>query len=266
MGLMKRNAVLVWLGSMLAGVLVGVVIGYILSNLLTFRINPPSTNAPRLAYISNGFTHIYDFQNGTDINLGNPDDSDYRTVASPDGKWIASWSHLERARWQLALLSTSTWQRTELKEFEIAFPTISWSPDGQQIAFAASPENESPGFDNSELFLIDIETLETQQLTDNDFRDDAPAFSPDGRRLAFTSAEDGFNRLHILVIATGERHLVTDQAFGYLPAWSPDGQQIAFSSNHEDRSNEIYVIDVTGENLRRITFNTASDEYPFWLP
>ena len=55
---------------------------------------------------------------------------------------------------------------------------------------------------------------------------------------------------------------------GYNPfaaSWSPDGQQIAFTSP-VDGDHEIYVVDVTGENIIQLTDNDASDAYPSWSP
>lgn len=55
--------------------------------------------------------------------------------------------------------------------------------------------------------------------------------------------------------------LSQDQA----PAWSPDGTQIAFHSNREG-SDDIYVMDANGRNLRRLTTHAAMDLHPQWSP
>ena len=240
--------------------LIGLVIGYILGN-----IHPLTTSEKsiELGYVGNGYTHIVDLQTGKDTNIGNPGLN--TTRASPDGAWIAAWSQ-EQGRWQLDILSTSTWQRETLGAFDIYFPTLAWSPDSSEIVFAAIPEGKANSDQNEELFFIKRETQQLQQLTDNTYDDAQADFSPDGRFLAYKSSEDGFNRLYVMEVATHEHHLVTDKAFGYVPAWSPDSKQIAFSSNHEDLHGEIYVIDADGQNLRRITHNDVSDEQPFWLP
>ena len=114
--------------------------------------------------------------------------------------------------------------------------------------------------------ILDVATGALTQLTDNTVRDDSPAWSPDGRQLVFTSNADGYNRLHVIDIATGARHLLTDAAFGYVPAWSPDGSLIAFTSNHEDGHGDIYVVGSDGSGLRRLTFTPATDDNPTWVP
>lgn len=260
---MRRFPLIQAYWKVLAAGFVMLLIGYLLGNLLPFKTDNQSS---RLAYVSNGYVHLHDLQTGNDINIGSVTGEGHRNVVSPDGSVIASLTNLEGPRWSLALLDTVQWQRTEIFEFQGAFPTLAWSPDGHTLAYGAISEGREPEFNNSELFLLDVTTLETQQLTDNDYRDDSPSFSPDGKQLAYTSSADGFNRLYILDIATKASRRVTDQAFGYVPVWSPDGQQIAFSSNHEEFHNQVYMINTDGTNLRRVSFTTATDDFPFWMP
>ena len=254
---MKRYGVLllVRLGMLL--------IGYFLGNLLPFQ---PTSKSPQLAYVSNGYIHLHNLQTEEDINIGSITDEGHRNEISPDGSVVASLTNLDGPNWSLGLLDTTDWHRTEIFEFHSSFPTLSWSPDGRSLAFGATPEGKETSFNSSELFLLDVQTLQTQQLTDNDYRDDSPSFSPDGKQLAYTSSADGFNRLYVLDIATQTSRRVTDQSFGYVPVWSPDGKQIAFSSNHEEFHNQVYVINADGTNLRRVSFTTATDDFPFWMP
>jgi Tol biopolymer transport system component len=49
------------------------------------------------------------------------------------------------------------------------------------------------------------------------------------------------------------------------PAWSPDGEKIAFESNR-DGNSDIYVMNVDGSNIRRLTTDPAIDCRPAWSP
>jgi hypothetical protein len=61
------------------------------------------------------------------------------------------------------------------------------------------------------------------------------------------------------------RELTTHDRFSYDPAWSPVDNQIAFVSR--DESDEIYVINGDGSNLRRLTSNAWEwDKHPSWSP
>jgi len=47
------------------------------------------------------------------------------------------------------------------------------------------------------------------------------------------------------------------------PAWAPDGSKIAFSSSRAG-DPEIYVVDLSGRNLRRLTISKMPDVSPTW--
>ena len=51
----------------------------------------------------------------------------------------------------------------------------------------------------------------------------------------------------------------------YIPVFSPDGTRIAFMSGR-DGNPEIYVMNVDGSNLRRLTNHPAGDGTPTWSP
>jgi TolB protein len=57
----------------------------------------------------------------------------------------------------------------------------------------------------------------------------------------------------------------SDRVHNLLPAWSPDGSRIAFMS-FRDGNPEIYVMDASGANLRRITRHPGIDSTPTWSP
>ena len=87
------------------------------------------------------------------------------------------------------------------------------------------------------LFLIDVETKETQKLTDGtDFTvKGRPSFSPDGRRIAFTAAptpwlRDSRDDVYVLTLGGGVERITENRGSDRAPAFSPDGQGIAYLS------------------------------------
>ena len=52
------------------------------------------------------------------------------------------------------------------------------------------------------------------------------------------------------------------------PTWSPDGRRIAFLARQgfEDENFDIYVIDVNGKKLQRLTNQPGADWSPTWSP
>ncbi|MGB7061519.1 MAG: translocation protein TolB, partial [Candidatus Zixiibacteriota bacterium] len=46
-------------------------------------------------------------------------------------------------------------------------------------------------------------------------------------------------------------------------SWSPEGDRIAFTSS-KDSNDELYVVNIDGTGLRRLTENTTMDCCPDW--
>jgi TolB protein len=49
------------------------------------------------------------------------------------------------------------------------------------------------------------------------------------------------------------------------PSWAPNARKLAFSSTRRGRA-DIYVIDLSGDNLLRLTENAGNNTNPSWGP
>ncbi|UCH42338.1 MAG: PD40 domain-containing protein [Dehalococcoidales bacterium] len=139
---------------------------------------------------------------------------------------------------------------------------VTIEPD--RIAFLSDQDNDEGEFD---LYIIDIDGEQQERLTTSIIGIGYYSFSPDGRRITYwvegdiyTTNDDG--KWNIILLSG--RH-------AYEPAWSPDGSKIAFQSwehdpDRSDGNSEIYVMDVDGGNLIRLTDNSAYEDYPTWSP
>lgn len=125
------------------------------------------------------------------------------------------------------------------------------SPDGTRIAF------ESPGEKGFEIYVRDLESGTTTQLTQNEADDWAPSWSPQGDRLVFSSSHEKNVDLYItgLETLTVDR-LTTHEGDDVNPFWGANGK-ILFNSN---RSGvwEIYMIAPDGTDLTKITETAES--------
>ena len=66
-------------------------------------------------------------------------------------------------------------------------------------------------------------------------------------------------------VADTLRPVLTDSFANIQPALSPDRTRIAFSSNREG-SYDLYLMDVDGTNLRRLTTDPGTEGEPAWTP
>lgn len=107
-----------------------------------------------------------------------------------------------------------------------------WSPDGIEVAFLASPESVGvAGFEKAEsswnLYLLDPETLSVSHplLRQIGFPRDLE-WSPDGSTLALSARVAGDDGLWLFRPADRSLQRVGDSVVDHV-AWSPDGERIA---------------------------------------
>ena len=116
-----------------------------------------------------------------------------------------------------------------------------WSPDGRQLAFHGRPG------DLTQVFVLDVETLEIAQVTDcpSDCRE--ATWSPDGSEIAFLTTRrwpGAGDQLAIMEVETGQIRRVgvdmADRRYGSprYPAWSPDGQRMVVLHGGWDISSD----------------------------
>jgi dipeptidyl aminopeptidase/acylaminoacyl peptidase len=139
---------------------------------------------------------------------------------------------------------------------------IAWSPDGRKIAYTAK---KSVGTDytvstNSDIYLVDLESGETVNLTEGMMGYDVePVFSAQGRRIAWLSMErDGYeadrNRLFVHDFAAGSSVELTAEYDNdaHSPVWSGDGSSIFFTSESWG-TVQIFAVPAAGGAVRRVT-------------
>ena len=83
--------------------------------------------------------------------------------------------------------------------------------------------------------------------------------------IAFVSDREGSDALFVMRSdGSGVRRLTDLRAVSH-PAWSADGQRIAFNAGSPTASN-IYLINLDGSELTKITNDAGANFYPTWSP
>jgi Tol biopolymer transport system component len=134
---------------------------------------------------------------------------------------------------------------------------VTWSPDGQRIAFLSTGRGADA--DSCDIWVMDSQDGDGDGFGDNltrlttdesfncdSFEDVSPQWSPNSSLIAFTSARSGYFDIW-LVNADDPTDLrnVTQTPDGYedQPGWSPDGTQIIFRSDVSG-AYELYSLPV----------------------
>jgi dipeptidyl aminopeptidase/acylaminoacyl peptidase len=198
---------------------------------------------------------------------------------SPDGKYFAFLSARNAGKAQIWLLNRLGGEAVRLTETVQGVNDFEWSPDSTRLVLvlqdpkpediesakdkdkdkekpAAKPKTPPPyvidrlqfkedtvGYldhRRTHIYIFDVASKKTTQITSGDFDDNEPAWSPDGKSVAFTSNRstpdpDRNYNTDIWVAAADNidkgAHLIqitTNPGPDRQPTWSPDGKLIAF--------------------------------------
>jgi Tol biopolymer transport system component len=157
-------------------------------------------------------------------------------------------------------------------------PGMDWSPDGDQIVFAAK------GGGRDVLYILDVETKEIRQRYD--FNLDgmfSPAWSHDGKTIAFMGLNGGQSDIYILDLKSEQLEQLTNDVFSDMdPVWSPSGDELIFVSdrgdltgdvdqtfqmqNHDYRDSDIYQLDLNTRDVKRLTYENTKVKSPAISP
>ena len=174
-----------------------------------------------------------DIINGdTIVRINDCDGCFTHPILSPNGKMVAFWGIYDEV-WDVWIAKLHTRRLKNLTQGNGINCHPAWSPDSTKIVYSYNPKKalaNNPyappwGSDDSKaaprnIWTIDIESGEKEQITFNQQDSERPAWSPDGRFVAYVLSEKGTKDIWILDLETGRNEPVTDNEIEcYRPAW-----------------------------------------------
>lgn len=124
---------------------------------------------------------------------------------------------------------------------------------------------------HKELYVMDYDGKNIQQLTFHKSIVFSPAWSPDGKKISYstyTTHERNIKNLDLFVldITTGDQKVISRKpGLNSGASWSPNGKEIALTMSYEG-DPDIYLMNANGENVRKATAHPALDVEPTWSP
>ena len=201
--------------------------------------------------------------------MTNHPNQDLEPQFSPDGSSIVFWSDQDAVsigNFDIYLLEVSTSTVTRLTDVRSTSNTTQnrspvFSPDGSKIAF------ESFRNSNYDIYIMDHDGSNEQQLTTHSASDQTPAFSPDGQSIVFASARDlNFEIYTVRIDGSGLTRITTTPDFEANPSFNWDGTRIIYEAWIDMSDNEIFIMNADGSGPVNMTNHPADDYCPMFIP
>ncbi|MCE2393382.1 PD40 domain-containing protein [Candidatus Poribacteria bacterium] len=164
---------------------------------------------------------------------------------------------------QVAGLVSDAYQVVQITKGNPANYSPSFSPDGEQIAFASSR------LGNGEIYLMDVNGSNLQQVTFTpDFNDDSPRFLGDSRYIVHSREPKSAGEIHIVLQSDGTTpvyagiyvtrldrevtHELLPLGLGVrAPCLSPDWKRVVYEASR-DRTLDLYTLDLNDVDLENV--------------
>jgi WD40 repeat protein len=198
----------------------------------------------------------------------------FDTVPSPDSRSLAT-----KVFWPVegGLVGGQYWVDLSRNISATVLPLndgpVAWAPDSQRFAFAS---------EDGRLYVWNVTTQQSQELTDGQGIGAPPAWSPDGRYLAFacqltrTSPEHRWANANLCLIqpdGSGLRVVANDvflqSVFEFEGGrqaldWSPDSQRLVYVSGADQP--DIAIVDIETGETHIVAASLGKDVNPDWSP
>jgi dipeptidyl aminopeptidase/acylaminoacyl peptidase len=249
-------------------------------------------------------TDIYmvPFAGGTPVQLTASPKPETRPRFSPDGRYLAFLSGREGKKAQVWLLDRRGGEAVKLTDYKADVSELAWSPDGKRLALVVGDVDPDEEEDEEKteagkpkgaktpkpivirrlqfkrdgegylrdlrqhLYVFDVESKTSVQVTSGLYDDSEPSWSPDGRFLAFTSNRtpepDSNDNTDVFVVEAkaGQkpRAVTTSPGTDRAPAFSPDGRWIVYLAGGDPKdfwyaTNHVAAVPAAGGEPKPLT-------------
>ncbi len=246
--------------TMIKGVQAMQIIGLlVLMGTLVFSaaLQTPAALELTAAFNNSGKIYLTSFD-GELIQLTDDSTSNTMPIWSADGRQLAFLSEPSAqptGRLHLMVMDVDTGEMRQVSSLAVdTEAALAWSPDGAQIAITWGA-----------LYVVEVATGDTRQITVDGIGAQSPTWSPDSSQIAFNANAEVY-----VVYADGhETKKLTQAVFSsssYQPQWSTSTNRLLFVTNTQTEVS-INIYDPETETTRKILGVTNNPFLkPMWSP
>ncbi|MEO9967904.1 MAG: DUF5050 domain-containing protein [Reichenbachiella sp.] len=182
---------------------------------------------------------------------------DSSPMISPNGKQMVFTS--ERVGWwKIWILDLENNDYRQLTNSGSAEYSPSWSLDGSRIVFVSGRNG------GAEIYTMNPDGQDIKQLTSNK-KNTMPSWGSDNR-IYYSSQVSGVYQIwHMNPDGSDQQQLTSDKGDKLMAQLAPDQKSILYYGNR-DGNMEIYTMEVSSENVNRLTDDGLMDIRPRWSP
>jgi hypothetical protein len=192
---------------------------------------------------------------------------------SPAGDRLAYFARTEKLKTLILqnVVTRRIERRIELKSVDMP-ESPDFSPDGREVAFSALSGA------TGDIFIVNVETAEVRNVTNDSFGDYAPTWAPDGKSILYLARVSGNDKLFRLDLASGKKTQITFGTHDDGGAQFIDEDTIVFPSTAVDPNQpldpevarngmiyNIWTLNLKNGELRQYTDTLTANVSPVLL-
>jgi len=143
-----------------------------------------------------------------------------------------------------------------------------WSTKGDKISYTAFVFHKKNKVHNADLFIYELATAKRFLVSYRKGMNSGSAFLPGDEHLLLTLSKDGNPDIYKMTadgVTLTQLTKGPNRSMNVEPAVSPDGKTVAFSSDRAGKPM-IFLMDINGGNVKRITYAGKYNSTPAWSP
>lgn len=221
-------------------------------------------DSKQFVYRSQGDLWILSVEGTDPVRLTHDSLDERAPRTSPDGQWVAFYSGRSGHQDLWMIATNGKESPVQLTKASMAADDFrfapSWSPDSKQLAYYSFKND----YWEDDIWVIDIQTKQERQVSNNLMAMSTPVWSPDGNTLAVMANDkseywyEDLSYIYLIDVSNArDRKLdmqihATDLLFNHTLAWSGNGHVLYFP--YQERSEvELWSVPSIGGVATRVT-------------